>query len=81
MSQDDQGSKKPPSAHTIKAPIDVTTPLLEILQDEPLLNLHALAIECLRFGVDELMRDRARLLSMVRAEKARRRATLGRPGA
>jgi len=76
----DHRTKKPPAAHTIKAPVEVTAPLLDILQREPLLNLHALALECLRFGVEELVRDQPRLLAMVRAEKARQRARYARSG-
>lgn len=81
MSNDDHEPKKPATAHTIKAPVELTAPLLEVLRDEPLLNLHAIALECLRFGVAELAKDRPRLVAMVRAEMARRRSTLGRPGA
>lgn len=81
MSKDRPDSKKAPGAHTIKAPVAITAPLFRLLEREPLLNLHALALECLRFGVEELVRDPPRLLALVRAEKARQRARYARPGA
>jgi hypothetical protein len=71
---------KTPTTHTLKAPRALLAPLLQVLEGEPLVTLHAAAVECLRVGVAALAKEPDRLVALVREEKARQRVRAQRPG-